>query len=81
LWKIDPEKVYKRQVRDYERDVSKFVTLPAHARARRVILEENLAKLSKDVEARAVNTMELTDQDVGIITSGASYNYVKRGIW
>jgi indolepyruvate ferredoxin oxidoreductase alpha subunit len=77
LVEIDPGKVYKRQARDYERNVSKFVTLPAHARARRVILEENLAKLSKDTEARAVNTMEITDQDVGIITSGASYNYVK----
>jgi indolepyruvate ferredoxin oxidoreductase alpha subunit len=74
---IDPKKGYQRQVRDYERNVPKFVTLPAHARARRVTLEENLTKLAKDQDARAVNKMEITNRDIGIITSGASYNYVK----
>lgn len=74
---VDPDKAYDRRERIYERNVSKFVTLPAHARARRIVLEENLSKLSEDMQARAVNVMEITDQDVGIITSGASYNYVK----
>jgi len=78
LVEIDTERVYQRQVRAYERNVPKFVTLPAHARARRIILEENLAKLSKDAEAAAkANIMEITDRDAGIITSGAGYNYVK----
>lgn len=74
---IDPDKVYQKQERVYERNVPKFVTLPAHARTRRMVLEENLTKLSEDADAKAVNVMEITDQDVGIITSGASYNYVK----
>ncbi len=74
---VDPDKAYDRRERAYERNISKFVTLPANARKRRIVLEENLAKLSEDADARAVNVMEITDKDVGIITSGASYNYVK----
>lgn len=74
---IDPDHKYVRQVREYERNVPKFVTLPAHARARRVVLEENLNKLTKDPAARAINKMEITNSEIGIITSGASYNYVK----
>ncbi len=74
---IDPAAEYRRRSRSYERNVPKYVVLPAHARARRVVLEENLKRLLADPEARAANTMELTSSEVGIITSGASYNYVK----
>ncbi|MDN5365699.1 MAG: indolepyruvate ferredoxin oxidoreductase, alpha subunit, partial [Thermacetogenium sp.] len=74
---IDPAAEYRRRSRSYERNVPKYVVLPAHARARRLVLEENLKRLLADPEARAANTMELTGSEVGIITSGASYNYVK----
>lgn len=74
---IDPAAEYRRRSRSYERNVPKYVVLPAHARARRVVLEENLKRLLADPDARAVNTMEITGSEVGIITSGASYNYVK----
>lgn len=69
--------VYRRRVRDYRRDTEKFVVLPARARRRRLQLEENLAGLLRDGAARALNRMELTSSEVGIVTSGASYNYVK----
>ncbi len=77
LVELDPEQVYSRREREYERDVPKFVTLPAHARARRVILEENLNRMGKDQDIKAINTMEIVDGEIGIITSGAAYNYVK----
>ncbi|AFV12566.1 indolepyruvate oxidoreductase subunit IorA [Thermacetogenium phaeum DSM 12270] len=74
---IDPEMEYRRAQRPYERNVPKFVVLPAHARQRRLVLEKNLASLLRDQDARSVNVMEITGSEVGIITSGASYNYVK----
>lgn len=74
---IDRNAEYRRQCRSYERNVPKYVVLPAHARARRLVLEENLKKLVSDPQARSANRMEITGSDVGIITSGASYNYVK----
>ncbi|MGB9791522.1 MAG: indolepyruvate ferredoxin oxidoreductase subunit alpha [Thermacetogeniaceae bacterium] len=74
---IDGDAAYQRRSRSYERNVPKYVVLPAHARARRLVLEENLKKLVSDPEAKAANRMEITGSDVGIITSGASYNYVK----
>ncbi len=77
LVEIDTAAGYRRTSRRYERNVPKFVVLPAHARARRLVLEKNLANLLSDPEARGVNKMEITSSEVGIITSGASYNYVK----
>ncbi len=74
---LESEAEYQRRCRSYERNVPKYVVLPAHARARRLVLEENLKRLISDPEARAINKMEITSEDIGIITSGASYNYVK----
>ena len=44
--------------------------------ARRVILRES-EQITKDQAARVINKMEITNKDIGIITAGTSYNYVK----
>lgn len=77
LVEFDSGANYQRKERTYERNVPKYVVLPVHARQRRLALEENLSNLLQDQDARSVNIMEINDPEVGIITSGASYNYVK----
>ncbi|WP_338825809.1 hypothetical protein MTBGP_21230 [Moorella thermoacetica] len=69
--------VYNRAERPYERNLQKYVSLPAHCRVRRQDLERNLQSLMADDRARKLNIMEITNPEIGIITSGASYNYVK----
>ncbi len=69
---------YARPPREYVRNPMKFAALPARCRARRKVLEENLARLAGDAALlRKFNVAEFTNPEVGIITSGASYNYVK----
>lgn len=69
---------YVRPERSYVRNPMKFAALPARCRVRRKVLEENLARLAQDVALlEKFNVAEITDPGVGIITSGASYNYVK----
>jgi indolepyruvate ferredoxin oxidoreductase alpha subunit len=61
----------------FVRDVQKFVMIPAHARQRHVIVEERLKKLQALSEEISLQKVELQDENIGIITSGVSYQYAK----
>lgn len=55
----------------------KYVMVPANARLRRVEVEKRLKKLFDFSETFPENRIEMNNTDVGIITAGMSYNYVK----
>ncbi|WP_027390729.1 indolepyruvate ferredoxin oxidoreductase subunit alpha [Chrysiogenes arsenatis] len=55
----------------------KYVMIPAFARARHVVLEETLNKLRLHAAESELNRTDMkNDRSVGVITSGASYQYV-----
>ncbi|KNZ69776.1 indolepyruvate ferredoxin oxidoreductase subunit alpha [Thermincola ferriacetica] len=64
-------------VKEYVKDSGKFVMIPAHARQRRVIVEERLARLKEYAESCPFNEIQMRDARVGIIASGAAYQYVR----
>ncbi len=55
----------------------KFVMLPAHARRRRLFIEERLKRLREFAEAYGHNRIEWRSKEIGFITSGVSYLYVR----
>ena len=60
------------------RNAAKLVMLPGNARVRHPLVEERLAKLSAfGSEGLSINRMELRGFDIGIITSGVAYQYVR----
>ncbi len=61
----------------YERNMEKFVMLPSSARKRRVVVEERLKALKEFAETTPLNKIEMKGTDLGIITSGVSYQYAK----
>ncbi len=61
----------------YERNVKKYVMMPASAIARHVIVEERDNKIALDGASFSVNKMEINDSKIGFITSGIPYEYVK----
>lgn len=61
----------------YERNVKKYVMMPASAIGRHVYVEERENKLAEDSVNFSVNKVEMGDTDVGFITSGIPYQYVK----
>lgn len=61
----------------FARDVYKYVMIPAYARKRHVVLEDRMAKLTKDAEGFDCNVIEERDPKVGFITAGIAYTYVK----
>jgi indolepyruvate ferredoxin oxidoreductase, alpha subunit len=63
-------------VAGFRRDPSKFVVLPNHARVRHVWAMERLDQLRRLSETTTLNRVE-PGNDIGVITSGISYQYVK----
>ena len=61
----------------FVRDVRKYVMIPAHAQQRHRIVEERLENLKRYSEQTPVQVMEINDSELGIITSGISYQYCK----
>ena len=63
--------------RTYVKDVEKTVTVPTFARKMRARLEERTKALSRFAETCRFNRIEPGGLEIGIITSGVTYQYVK----
>jgi len=59
------------------KNAAKLVMLPGNAKVRHPLVEERIVKLSADGATMAINRMELRDSSIGIITSGACFQYVR----
>jgi indolepyruvate ferredoxin oxidoreductase alpha subunit len=55
----------------------KYVLLPAYARQRHLFVEERLKKLGEFSETTEINQAEITTGEIGFITSGLNYQYLK----
>ena len=60
-----------------QRDPAKLVMLPGNARKRHLIVEERTLELEKWACQQSFNRVETGTEDIGVITSGVSYQYVK----
>lgn len=61
----------------YEKNISKYVMIPGHARVKHVEVEERLKKLQELSNTSPLNRIEWGDKKIGIVTSGISYQYAK----
>jgi len=66
-------------VKGFQRDPKKFVVLPSHGRVRHPWAVERLSRLQKFSEETPLNFIE-KGNDIGIITDGVAYQYVKEVI-
>ncbi|WP_032121740.1 indolepyruvate ferredoxin oxidoreductase subunit alpha [Clostridium amazonitimonense] len=64
-------------IKPYEKNVSKYIMIPANARKKHYEVEERLEKLKEFSNKTYLNRIELKDTSVGIVTSGISYQYAK----
>ena len=62
----------------YEKNIAKYVMMPANAIRRHPHVEQRMAELAAWAETAEVNRVEPgTDRSVGIVTGSTSYQYVK----
>ncbi len=58
-------------------NADKFVMVPMNARKRRGVVETRMDNLRSFAETFSENRMELNDREIGVITAGMPYNYIK----
>ncbi|ADL53845.1 indolepyruvate ferredoxin oxidoreductase subunit alpha [Clostridium cellulovorans] len=64
-------------VKEYDKNPNKYIVAPAVSKKRRVLAEARLKKLEEFAEITELNKVEYNDLNIGIITSGIAYQYVK----
>ena len=64
-------------VKPYEKNIAKYVMMPANAKRRHPFVEERTEKLRQWAETADVNRVEMGGTDLGIITASTSYQYVR----
>lgn len=64
-------------IKEYIKNASKYVTVPANSRLLRVKVEERINKLEEFSNTTELNYMELNDTKIGVIVSGMCVNFAK----
>ena len=68
------------ELKDYEKNIPKYVMMPGNAIKRHVVVEERMKALSEYAETCPVNTVEDNGAKVGIISAGIAYEYAKEAM-
>lgn len=63
--------------KSYEKNIAKYVMMPGNAKKRHPIVEERTKNLTDYAEKTMLNREEIFSDEIGIITSSTSYQYVK----
>ncbi len=61
----------------FQRDVEKYVMLPAYARLRHPIVEDRLVKLAAYAETFPLNQVLRGERQLGVVTGGVAYQYAR----
>ncbi len=64
-------------LKDYEKNPAKYIMMPGNAIKRHPFVEDRTLSLQEFAENCEYNTVEMNSDEIGIITSGCSYQYVK----
>lgn len=66
--------------KEYVKDIRKTVMMPGNAKLRHVEIEKRNLELAEAANTLAINTVEMNDTKIGVITSGIPYLYVKEAL-
>jgi indolepyruvate ferredoxin oxidoreductase alpha subunit len=65
------------ELKPYVKNPGKYVMMPAMAKARHLAVEKRMADFKAFVDESPLNTVEWGGNDIGVITSGVSYQYAR----
>lgn len=64
-------------LKEYVKNPNKYVMMPGMAKARHIVVEQRMKRLTKDSYDLDINKIEKGNSSIGIITSGVVYHYAK----
>ena len=68
------------ELKPYEKNIAKNVMMPANAIKRHIEVEKRMTALKEFAENTELNTVEMNEGNIGVITSGISYMYAKEAL-
>ena len=76
------EKAPRQEValKDYVKDIKKYVMMPGNAKGRHVVVEAREKQLCDEIDTLGLNRVEMADTKIGVICSGSAYQYVKEAL-
>ncbi len=74
---VEVNEKIEKAIKPYEKDIKKYIMTPAHSRAKHYEVEDRLEALRKYSNSSKLNRIEMGDAQIGIITSGISYEYCR----
>jgi len=67
-------------LKDVVKNPQKYVMMPAMAKAKHVLVEQRTLDLKEYSKDASFNSIEINNTDIGIITSGITYQYAKEAL-
>lgn len=67
-------------LKEYAKNMRKYVSMPGNMIARHLTVEDRENRMKKAANTFSINKIEWGDKKVGVVTSGAAYNYVKEAL-
>ena len=67
-------------LKPYEKNIPKYVMMPAMAIKRHVVVEERIKALCEFAESSPINKIDDNASKIGVITAGVSYMYAKEAL-
>lgn len=77
---VEEEEPIKQALKPYEKNIDKYVMMPAKAIKRHVDVENRIADLTAFAENCEFNNIEDNGSKIGVITAGISYMYAKEAL-
>jgi len=68
------------ELKPYEKNIGKFVMMPANAVKRHVVVEERIKALTEFAETSELNKIEENSSKIGVVTAGIAYMYAKEAL-
>ncbi len=70
----------EHELAEYKKNPQKFVMMPGNAIRRHPAVEERMRAIAEYAETSPLNRLEINDTGIGVITSGAAYQYAKEAL-
>ena len=77
---VEIEDRKETELKPYEKNIGKYVMMPANAIKRHVVVEDRIAALKEFAETTPLNEIEENGSKIGVITAGIAYEYAKEAL-
>lgn len=67
-------------LKEYKKDMGKYVMMPAPARARHIVVEKRMKLLEQFADSDSINKIIKGDKKIGIIAAGIAYQYAREAL-